>query len=66
MQIEVSWVEEVDSDPDIARMAILQVELKKVEEKLQEKKKPKKVARFDGVDVPPHHETRSSSTRDSR
>lgn len=53
MQMEVSRIEEIDEDPDLARVAILQAELKKVEEKLQEKKKFKKAVRFDGVDVPP-------------
>jgi hypothetical protein len=53
LQFEVSRIEEVEDeeDPDLVRVSVLQSELKKAEEKVQEKKKRKSV-RFDGVQVP--------------
>jgi hypothetical protein len=53
MQFEVSRIEEIvdEEDPDLLRVSVLQSELKKAEEKLQEKKK-KKAVRFDGVQLP--------------
>jgi hypothetical protein len=52
IQLEVSKIDEAEEDSDATRVAILKVELKKAEEKMQEKKK-KKAVRFDGIDVPP-------------
>jgi hypothetical protein len=53
MQFKVSRVEERNAkeDPDVTRVAILKAELKKAEEKIDEKKK--KTVRFDGIAVPP-------------
>jgi Protein of unknown function (DUF4100)/Aspartyl protease len=47
MQIEVT--REIE-DPDLARLSVLQAEMKKVEDKI---KKGKKTVRFDGVEMPP-------------
>jgi hypothetical protein len=53
MQFKVSRVEErnAEKDPNTTRVAILKTELKKVEEKIDEKKK--KTVRFDRIAVPP-------------
>jgi hypothetical protein len=53
MQFEVSRVEKrnAEEDPDATRVAILKAELKKAEEKIDEKKK--KTVRFNGIVVPP-------------
>jgi hypothetical protein len=52
MQFEVSKIEEVtdDEDSDAIQVALLKSELKKAEDKMQEKKK--KTVRFDSIDVP--------------
>jgi hypothetical protein len=52
MQLEVSKIDKAEEDSDMTQVAILKAELKKAEEKMQEKKK-KKAVQFDSIDDPP-------------
>jgi hypothetical protein len=52
LQLEVTCEEENEDDPDQVRYNVLQAEIRKVQNKILEKKKPRKTARFDGVELP--------------